>query len=212
MNNNQTFNYKGAIFDMDGTLLDSMFLWDIACNKYLTDRQITPEDNLAEKFKTMTLTEAAHYYRERYGITDSVEKICDDINAMIHYAYTHDVVEKPGALNFVKSLYEKGVKLYVASATDTALVKDAFTHAGLIRYFDGFLSTQDTGISKRDSHIYDLAVQKMGLTKNEVHIFEDSFFAIKTCVDAGYRVTAMDDISSKDDVEQIKSMVDRYIY
>ncbi|MCR5624779.1 MAG: HAD family phosphatase, partial [Lachnospiraceae bacterium] len=209
--NMNNINYKGAIFDMDGTLLDSMYLWDINCNKYLTDRNIEPEPNLAQVFKEKTLTESAAYYQQRYKITDSIEKICDDINNMIEYSYTHDVEKKPGVIAFLEHLKKNNVKMYVCSATDSGLMKKALKFAGILDYFEGVISTQDTGISKREPDVYDRATSAMGLTRKDVHIFEDSYYAIETCYKAGYHVSAMADRSSFEDADNIKKIVDNYV-
>ena len=74
---------KGAIFDLDGTILDSMFIWDTIGEDYLRTLGIEPKDNLKETFKTFTLEQAAHYYRENYGVTLSVKEIADGINKKV---------------------------------------------------------------------------------------------------------------------------------
>ena len=67
---------KGAIFDVDGTLLDSMHIWDSIGEDYLRSLGYEPREKLNEKFKTMSLSQAAAYYRSEYGVTLSVERIC----------------------------------------------------------------------------------------------------------------------------------------
>ena len=109
---------KGAIFDLDGTLLDSMFIWDTFGEDYLRKVGKEPKENLAECFKTFTLEQAAEYYREHYGVTHSVCKIVDDINNMVAEIYQTKVTLKSGVNNFLKRLQSAGVKMCVATVTN----------------------------------------------------------------------------------------------
>ena len=93
---------KGAIFDLDGTMLDSMFIWDTFGEEYLKTLGIEPRENLAETFKTFTLEQAAEYYREHYGVTLSVSEIVNEINNMVSEIYRTKVNLKPGVKEFLK--------------------------------------------------------------------------------------------------------------
>ena len=95
---------KGAIFDLDGTLVDSMFIWDTFGEDYLRTLGKEPKENLTETFKTFTLEQAAEYYREHYGVTLSVGEIVDGVNDMVAELYRTKVALKKGVLEFLRDL------------------------------------------------------------------------------------------------------------
>ena len=116
---------KGAIFDLDGTLFDSMFIWDTIGEIYLSSIGYEPKENLNETFKTMSLYNAACYYKSEYGVTLSVDEIMDGVNRMVEKYYINEVQLKPGVYDFVKHLHNIGVKMCIATATDKYLVEAA---------------------------------------------------------------------------------------
>ena len=93
---------KGAIFDLDGTLIDSMFIWDTLCEDYLKSLGIEPKENLAEVFKTFTLEQAAEYYRNNYGVKLSTQEVVIGINKLAEEMYRTRVVLKMGVRDFLK--------------------------------------------------------------------------------------------------------------
>ena len=105
---------KGAIFDLDGTLLDSMFIWDTIGEDYLRTLGKEPHENLKEAFMTLTLEEAAEYYREHYGVTLSVKEIVDGVNAMVEGIYRTKVTPKSGVTDYLRLLKDNGVKMCIA--------------------------------------------------------------------------------------------------
>lgn len=195
---------KGGIFDMDGTLLDSMEVWDKVCNEYLIRKNITPEPGLADVFKKMTLPEAAVYYRENYGIRDSVHKICNDINHMVAFSYSHTVKPKDGALLYLKQLKRRGTSVFVATVTDASVAESAFENTGLIKYIDGIITTEMAGAPKTSPRVYEECLKRMNIEKKDSMVFEDSLHAIKTAANAGFPVTAVFDRSSEKEWNEIK--------
>ena len=116
---------KGAIFDLDGTILDSMFIWDTIGEDYLRSLGKEPKENLKETFKAFTLEQAAKYYRENYGVVLSVNEIVDGVNKMVERYYAETVKLKPGIEVFLEKLKAKGVKMCIATVTDKPLVETA---------------------------------------------------------------------------------------
>ena len=126
---------KGAIFDLDGTLIDSMFIWDTFGEDYLKSFGIEAKENLAEVFKTFTLEQAAEYYRNHYNIKLSVKEIVEGINDMVAEIYRTKVVLKPGISDFLKSLQTAGVKMCVATVTDKPIAETVLKRLGVREYF-----------------------------------------------------------------------------
>ena len=126
---------KGAIFDFDGTLVDSMFIWDTFGEDYLRTLGKEPRENLTETFKTFTLEQAAEYYREHCGVTLSVGEIVDGVNEMVSEIYRTKVALKKGVLEFLRDLRSKGVKMCVATVTDRPIVEDVLKKLGIRDFF-----------------------------------------------------------------------------
>ena len=109
---------RGAIFDVDGTLLDSMSIWDTIGESYLRSIGYEPRENLNEVFKNMSLHQAACYYQSEYGATLSIGEIMDGVNAMLERFYRYEAPLKPGVKELLSILRQKGVRMCIATATD----------------------------------------------------------------------------------------------
>lgn len=204
-------NIKGIIFDLDGTLLDSMFMWDTLGEDYLLKRGITPEKGLNEKFETMSMVQAAEYYQANYGITDSVEIIIDGVNRMIEDFYTNTVQVKDGVASMLKELQKCGMKMCIATAMDRYLVEAALKHNKINEYFSHILTCTEVGFGKDSPLIYEKALKKIGTSKEETLVFEDVAHAIETAKAAGFKVVGVYDKSAKKKQSQIKEMSDYYL-
>lgn len=202
-------NLKGAIFDADGTLLDSMSVWDTIGEDYLISLGIVPRENLAETFREMSLEQSAAYYRTHYGVTQSVPKIIDGINAMIARYYREEVPLKPGCADFLRALQARGVRMCVATATDTALIDAALTRCGVRDCFASILSCGDLGTSKREPHIFNAAAALLGAEKVRTMVFEDAFHALMTAKAAGYCTAAVFD-PSEPSQDELRMLADVY--
>lgn len=204
-------NLKGAIFDLDGTLLDSMFIWDTIGADYLISRGITPEEGLNEKFKSLSIIQAAEYYRSNYGLIDSVEEIVDGVNKMIEHYYFDVVNTKTGVKKLLERFSNQGVKMCVATATDKYMAEAALKRNGIYYYFSGILTCTEVGAGKDSPKIFEKAIELLEIKKEESIVFEDAIYAIETAKSAGFYVVGIEDKSSKIDKEKIKESCDNYI-
>ncbi|MGB8456002.1 MAG: HAD family phosphatase [Anaerocolumna sp.] len=202
---------KGAIFDLDGTLLDSMFIWDTIGGNYLQSRGITPMENLNETFKNMSLKEAAQYYRKNYGLTEDVKTIVDGVNQMIGHYYYEQVLPKEGIKEFLDILVKEGVKMCVATATDLHLADAALKRTGLRDYFCSIITCTGVGSGKDKPKIFETALLELGSPKENTVVFEDALYAVQTAKEAGFTVVGVYDSSEADNEETIKKRVDIFI-
>ena len=184
---------KGAIFDFDGTLVDSMFIWDTFGEDYLRTLGKDPKENLTETFKTFTLEQAAEYYREHYGVTLSVEEIVDGVNRMIEGLYKSTVPLKKGVAEFLAGLSKAGVRMCVATVTDKYLVEAALTRLQVRQHFSEIFTTAEVGCGKNDPKIYRTALAYLGTEKRETLVFEDVLHALMTAKNDGFPVAAVYD-------------------
>ena len=201
---------KGAIFDFDGTLVDSMFIWDTFGEDYLRTLGKEPKENLTEVFKTFTLEQAAEYYRKNYGVTLSVEEIVDGVNDMVAEIYRTKVTLKSGVLEFLRDLQSKGVKMCVATVTDRPIVEDVLCNLGIHDFFTEIFTCAEVGYNKETPHIYRVALEALGAKKDETVVFEDALHALITAKKDGFKVAAVYDRYERNQT-QMKENGDYYI-
>ena len=202
---------QSAIFDMDGTLLDSMFIWNDLGPGLLRRQGIEPEAELSQTLKVMTLRDGAAYCKARYHLPQSVEEVILQIEAQVADFYENHGEAKPGVQKFLSLLKMEGVWMYVATATDRHLAEAALRHAGIDRYFRGILTCTEVGQGKESPEIYERAMRRLRSNKRDTVVFEDALHAIETAKAAGFRVCGVYDDSAKDDQEAIKALADYYL-
>ena len=202
---------QSAIFDMDGTLLDSMFIWDDLGPGMLRAQGITPEADLPEKLKVLTLRQGAAYCKKRYALPQSVEEIVSLIEGRVEKFYKEEVQAKPGVAKFLSLLKMEGVWMYVATATDRHLAQAALRHAGIDGYFRGMITCQDVGAGKDSPEIYERAMRRLQSNKRDTVIFEDALHAIETAKAAGFRVCGVYDPYAEAEQDKIRALSDYYI-
>jgi len=201
---------QGAIFDVDGTLLDSMSIWDTIGADYLRSIGYEPRENLNEVFKNMSLLQAAEYYRHKYGVTRSIEEIMDGVNAMLEHFYQYDAPLKPGVAELLERLRRKEVKLCIATATDRYLVEAALERCGVLSYFGEIFTCSEVGHGKDEPIIFEAALCFLGTEKTKTVVFDDALYAIRTAKKAGFLVAAVYDSHEKAQAE-IRTLADLYL-
>lgn len=204
---------SGAIFDLDGTLLDSMPFWETVGSRYLTDRNIlipdTEQFNL--RLKTMTLTEAAEYFREEFGVAESVETICSQVTKMIEEDYRSHAPLKNGVLDMLDNMRQHGVHMCIATATDYELVEMALKRVGILNCFQFIVTCRQLHTTKNLPYIFDECMHRLGTPKQETIVFEDSLHSIITASKAGYPVVGVYDASAASEIEAIKPLCLQYL-
>ena len=203
---------QSAIFDMDGTLLDSMHIWNSLASDLLRSMGVEPAPDLGDRLMLMTFRDGAALCKEEYHLSQTVEEIMDMAKSKVRAFYENEVQPKPGVRKFLSLLKMEGVWMYVATNTDRDLVESALKHTGLDSYFRGILTCAEVGAGKKDSpEIYERCMRRLRSTKKDTVIFEDALHAIQTAKAAGFRVCAVYDPSAEADQEEIKALSDYYI-
>lgn len=202
---------EGAIFDLDGTILDSMFIWNDIGYKFLEMKNIKVPAGADKQFTQMSLQQAAEYYIDHFDNTATIESIINDINMLVEGFYFNEVIKKDGIQEFLEHLKNKGVKMCVATATDKYMVEKALERNGLLHYFSEIYTCNGVGAGKDTAVIYDKSLEHLGTPKETTFVFEDAFYAIKTAKKAGYNVVGINDVSEPEDPEEIKKYCDYYI-
>ena len=192
---------RGAIFDVDGTLLDSMFIWDTIGETYLRSIGYQPKENLNETFKNMSLHQAARYYQTEYGVTLSIDEIMDGVNAMLERYYRFEVPLKPGVAELLERLRQSGVKLCIATATDRHLVEAALDRCGVLSCFGEIFTCNEVGHGKDEPDIFETALRFLGTRREETLVFDDALYAVRTAKEAGFPVAAVYDSHERSQAE-----------
>jgi HAD superfamily hydrolase (TIGR01509 family) len=202
---------KGAIFDLDGTLLDSMSIWRNMAVNYLRSQKIEPKDDLFDRVRTMSLTDTAVYFREEYGIMKTDENMMAEINAMVEDFYNNAAVKKDYVIEFLDILRENKVKMCLATATDRYLVEPAMRRNGLSEYIDKIFTCTEAGAGKDTPEIFLMAQEYLGTPIEHTYVFEDSLFAIKSAKKAGFPVVGVYDRFSDYQKEEVMELSDIFI-
>ena len=203
---------QSAIFDMDGTLLDSMPIWKGLGASMLRELGIEPAPELEAKMKTLSLRDGVAYCKDYYQLPQSVEELVGLVFDKIHEFYCEKVQPKPGVEKFLSLLKMEGVWMYVATATDRPLAEAALRHAGIDGYFRGLITSQEVGVGKGGSpEIYERAMRRLQSNKKDTVVFEDAFHAIQTAKAAGFRVAAVYDAAEEENQPAIQQIADYYI-
>ncbi len=188
---------KGAIFDMDGTLVNSLMWWDVFWSnlgkKFLNDPDFKPSEDDDRKVRTMIFTDCMEYIQKKYSIPASAQEILDYAHEDIERFYAEDVKCKEGTVELLESLKNKGIKLCLASATRRDHVMLCLNSLKLTKYFEAVLSCADIGVGKDKPDIYLLALEKLGVNAEDACVFEDSFVALETSKSIGCKTVGLFD-------------------
>ena len=203
-------NITGAVFDMDGTLFESMTMWKYVGEYWLKLRHLEPTDETRYATMFMDTWEVAELFIKTYGLTQPMEQIDRELNDLVLNFYETQVTVKPGVPEMLEALYNKGVKICLASYTDRLQCIAGLKKTGLYKYFSGVFSCLDYNTHKDSPLIFDIAREHIGTDKESTWIFEDSFYAIDTCKKAGYHVIAFEDFHSEPKRDLIKNCADYY--
>jgi HAD superfamily hydrolase (TIGR01509 family) len=206
--------FKGAIFDMDGTIIDSLMFWDSLWKSigetYMNDASFKPSDEVNKKVRTMIYTDAMAYFKECYNIPESTENFVRFTSEGLNDFYKNTAKAKDGAKELLSYLKKQNVTLCLASASAMPQVKYVLQYHGLLEYFDFVLSCADIGVGKERPDIYLLAKDRMGFKPEEICVFEDSFVALETAKNAGFQTVGVFDQYSPGQ-ERLKNAADVYL-
>jgi len=201
---------RGAIFDADGTLLDSMPIWSGVGSGYLRTLGIEAEEDLDERFKEISLYQSAVLLKEEYGLELSLEEIGAGINNMVDHLYAESVALKPGVREFLEEMSRRDIRMCVATASEAYQIRMALVRCGVEHYFEDVISCVDVGHGKDEPHIFYSAMELLGTKKEETYVFEDAVYSVRTAVTEGFHAIGVYDESMQYQDELI-GLTDFYI-
>lgn len=188
---------KGAIFDMDGTLADSLFFWPdfwkVLGKKYLDRDNFCPDEEIDRKIRTMVFDDAIKAIKKHFRFPVDDESLIRFSKDNLAGFYEEKVFLKEGASALLESLQKQGIKICLASATDMVYIKIALARLGIDKFFDCVLSCADLGVGKDKPDIYLLAAKNLACAPEELCVFEDSYVALETAQGAGFHTVGIFD-------------------
>lgn len=202
---------KGAIFDIDGVLLDSMGIWDDLGARYLRSLGRIPEEGLNKILFSMSMEQGAEYLNEHYGLNKSVKETVDGIGKMLEVYYFYEVLLKPGAKEILEFLKSKSIKMAAATSSPRTHIEKALSRNGLLGYIDKIYTTGEVGVSKHSPDIYNLAADFLKTKSEETLVFEDSLYALKTAKEAGFVTVGVFDEKGESNQAELENQADLYL-
>ncbi len=199
-----------AIFDFDGTLFDSMFIWDSVGELYLRSLGKEPKPSLREDVRALSLYQSACYFQTEYDLSLSAEEIMAGINQTIEHFYIHEVLPKPGVAAFLERMKKAKIPMCIATASDRYQIEAALRRCGMEHYFDAIFTCSEVGHGKDEPVIFRKAMEHFDADRSACIVFEDAIHAIQTAKADGFAVVAVCDSSEKRQTE-IRALADCYI-
>jgi HAD superfamily hydrolase (TIGR01509 family) len=204
-------NIKAAIFDLDGTLVDSMWVWGKVDEDFLNNRGIEVPEDLRENIEHLGYKETARYFKERFNLTENIEEIVDEWNNMAFEEYAKNINLKSGAKEYLASLKAKGIKIALATSNSNMLLEASLRKNNILQYFDSITTTNEVERGKNFPDVYLLAAKKLGVSPSECIVFEDILPAVMGAKSAGMKVVGVHDIFSEHQKEDIIKIADYFI-
>ncbi len=202
-------NIKGVIFDFDGTLFDTMSIWETAGVDYLNSIGYAAEKNLCKKISGMSLLQAAGYLKGQYALPVSTDEIMKGINKTIESFYLYSATPKDKSKEYLSLLKSKSIKMCIATATDRYLVESALKRCDMLDFFENIFTCSEVGYGKDEPYIYEYACNYLGIEKSDAVIFEDACHAVQTAKKADFFVVGMYD-KYESQTNKIKEISDKY--
>ena len=201
----------GAIFDLDGTLLNSMGTWSKLSEDFIRVRGFEASEVFLESLVPLALRQAAEALIAEYGLSESVDEIVADFMTKVGDYFGRVFELKPGAAEFVRELRERGIPCCVATAAERIHTEAALKRLKLIDAFEFILTTEEVGKSKLHADIFLNAAARLGLPADECVVFEDSLYAMRTAKAAGFGVVAIHEPATFGNLDEIRAVSDRFI-
>lgn len=203
--------FSAAIFDLDGTLVDSNPVWEKIDKMLLHKRGIICTDDFVHRLTAMTYEDAADEMH-KLGVKETTEELIKEFNNLAVHEYRYNIFLKEGVRDYLDYLKARGVKLAVATASPNALYEPVLRNNHVYSFFDAFCTTDEVGKSKDHSDIYLHAASKLGVSPSDCTVFEDVLKGIVSAKNAGMKAVGVYDRYSDEDIVTIRTAADRFIF
>ncbi|MDO4188747.1 MAG: HAD family phosphatase [Lachnospiraceae bacterium] len=202
---------KACLFDMDGTIVDSMWVWRQIDVDYLNRFGYEVPEGMGKDFEGASMREVAIYFKNRFNISDDIDTIIKDWNEMALYQYTNKVLLKPHFGDFLNYLKENNIKIGLYTSNSLVLAEATLKSHGIYDYFDAITAGCSNIKGKPAPDGYLLTAEKLGVCPSECLVFEDLVMGIQAGMNASMRTCAVKDTYSDYQDEEKRQLADYYI-
>ena len=203
---------KGAIFDVDGTVLNSMGAWFDATDRFFKEMGIitmTPDE--INVFKEMTLDESIPKIVNDNNLDMSVEEVFAWFLKCVGEEYEFTIPAKSGVCEYIKKLHDDGVKIAIATSGYKDMCEKAFKRLGIWQYIDASAFSSEVGVNKSNPDVYLLAAERIGIAPEDCTVFEDIVTGLGGAKKGGFKTVGVADESNESQQEEMKKIADRFI-
>lgn len=203
---------KGAIFDLDGTLIDSMNVWNKIDDDLLRGYGFAPDEAYHLAITNLTFTEGAEYIVRRFNLECTPREILTQINEMALHEYSENIRLKSGVKEYLNTLQKRGVRLLLGTSCIKELCEAVLKSNDIFSFFEDFVYSADIPEGKRSPVFYKICAERLGLKCNECCVFEDSLFAVESAKKAGCSTIGVYEEFFVNDADKLRAAADRFIF
>lgn len=204
--------FDAAIFDMDGTIVDSLDVWEKIDSEFLENKRgIKVPDDYVHAIAAMSFTEIAHYTKERFNLSDTPDELKAEWTQMAEYEYAHNIFLKQDAREFIEMLKAQNKKIILCTSSPEYFYAPCLKNNGIYNLFDAFTNTCEAGEGKNSTRVFLLAAEKANVTPGRCIVFEDVLSAAKSAKKAGMLVCGVFDERGIAYRKEMQKLCDYYI-
>ncbi len=204
-------NIQAVIYDIDGTLIDSLSIWADADREFLHRRGIEYDPKISLNLKSLHFVSASQYLIDYYHLNENINDVCDEITEIVKHRYFNEMPLKDGVIEFAKACYSKGVKQCSATSNSRELAKGTLKASGIFDMLEFLIVSDDMGNDKTSPDIFMECARKLGVDIENIAVFEDSPHAAKTAKETGFFTVGIYN-GHDSDFTKIKEYTDIQVY